>query len=679
MYVSRFSRKLFAVVLTAALMISCVSMMSEKKVSAADTASAPEVKFLGATLLSKSEDGKQKLRLGIQVTNASYARGCGIKLRIKNNENPGSFLWISTKNGGGSKIHDLLCTKDAEKDYVTYAVVINNIPLDSIDTMFEIIGTVTDFSDNTLQTKADDASDIDARSVNTIVDSMGQSYGKSIFMLTEGEYAGSLVYKVDDLPMDENAFPKTAVNGTNFALRSGDIDGVSYAATSNYATDAENGDYYTITTCQGINDLVSKGLGFQPPEDTEYLLKFDVKAQDGTAVYPTHYFDWATTPDYSGKDSVFVCNDTWQTCYMMYRTNFSGDSIYISASKKTDNGYTFEDCSYDIKNFTIYKLLTDLKAPDINVQEFYEVDFSDTVMENGWLTVTKLDEDGFLLVDTNVYESGTVVFNNPVNLDEYSKCVLEGYFIQETDKADSVNVTLMGDIEKGVIGESFPISIDLEELKDGSQKNCSSIRFGPGKFGVYGTKCKITSIKFIKNAVLPVPPEGTSTPAATETPEPTSTPAVTETPEPTRAPVTGDKTVSLAADNFVIGGENAVYNEDGSVSLSISNAYGGLGVAFNLDESKADIDLSEYSSVVLSITSDAVYPTIVSLASDVVDIWNMKQKDSMYYDLQNGENEITLNITESQASAVFLKYNAWQEGNPESMNITINSITLKKK
>ena len=124
----------------------------------------------------------------------------------------------------------------------------------------------------------------------------------------------------------------------------------------------------------------------------------------------------------------------------------------------------------------------------------------------------------------------------------------------------------------------------------------------------------LTSLTFDQagNTPTPVP-----TPAKEPTQAPTSTPTSEPTPIPAGKPSLPPSTMEdgeemiLSADTFLTSAAlqgDPVYNEDGSVTVSITKLYGGGGIGFYIDPAKIAVDLSHYTKVILDVSADADGP-----------------------------------------------------------------------
>ena len=160
-----------------------------------------------------------------------------------------------------------------------------------------------------------------------------------------------------------------------------------------------------------------------------------------------------------------------------------------------------------------------------------------------------------------------------------------------------------------------------------------------------------------------------------------------------------DGNVELSADTLVMSGATNVQYHDGKVTLTLNKMNSGTGLGFKLKKDGSKVDLSEYSKVVINTTSNNNMPDKTYIPICVNLISTPKNGQSLYYpNMEKGENmNIVYYINElkkikennqvvgtlSDATAIFIKYNAWVPENetfngPETITFTINSIKLVK-
>ena len=70
----------------------------------------------------------------------------------------------------------------------------------------------------------------------------------------------------------------------------------------------------------------------------------------------------------------------------------------------------------------------------------------------------------------------------------------------------------------------------------------------------------------------------------------------------------------------VLDGE-PVYNEDGSMTFTMCNKYGGGGVCLYMNSDKEKIDLSDYTKVLIEVSAEESTPLSVSYYPDGTGFW----------------------------------------------------------
>ncbi len=135
MRLSKMAKKIIAVTMAAAVVVSGIVFLPDKTIKAADL--EPQVKVLGATILEEAaEDQSQSMRLAIQVSNASYADMCGIEVGVEGSTK--EPVLISTDNEQQRKIY----SRHDNLDIVVYTVVVKNIPAAYFDRKISFRGVV---------------------------------------------------------------------------------------------------------------------------------------------------------------------------------------------------------------------------------------------------------------------------------------------------------------------------------------------------------------------------------------------------------------------------------------------------------------------------------------------------------------------------------------------------------
>ena len=178
MDISRNCRKILAFVMTLAVVLSVMLIPGTKNAKAAgDT---PEVKVLGATLRLAAGDnnGKQSMRIGIQINNANKANACAIMLTVG-----GKTYTVATKAskaGADGETQAKLHSKDVDNNSVVYAVIVTNIPEDDFYTNIGIVGKVWDMSDNEYSTESAD------KNIMGIVNSLQRKYPTLNITISDG-------------------------------------------------------------------------------------------------------------------------------------------------------------------------------------------------------------------------------------------------------------------------------------------------------------------------------------------------------------------------------------------------------------------------------------------------------------------------------------------------------------
>ena len=193
----------------------------------------------------------------------------------------------------------------------------------------------------------------------------------------------------------------------------------------------------------------------------------------------------------------------------------------------------------------------------------------------------------------------------------------------------------------------------------------------------------LTSLTFDQagNTPTPVP-----TPAKEPTQAPTSTPTSEPTPIPAGKPSLPPSTMEdgeemiLSADTFLTSAAlqgDPVYNEDGSVTVSITKLYGGGGIGFYIDPAKIAVDLSHYTKVILDVSADADGPICLNKFSKA-SFWEGMETIS-YSDVTTERTQISSDLPNEGIVGLGVRYAAWNASAvADPLTITIHSITLVK-
>lgn len=137
MIISKKATRLMTFILAFAFVMTGLSYVP-KQVQAEEK--QPTVKVLGATLRLDNKSGTQSLRLGIEISNASLAKDCGIVIGANTKE---VTVGTDVEDGEGKKNHIDMYSIDKEKDKVIYSAVVTGIPVDSFGLDFSVKGYVT--------------------------------------------------------------------------------------------------------------------------------------------------------------------------------------------------------------------------------------------------------------------------------------------------------------------------------------------------------------------------------------------------------------------------------------------------------------------------------------------------------------------------------------------------------
>lgn len=169
------------------------------------------------------------------------------------------------------------------------------------------------------------------------------------------------------------------------------------------------------------------------------------------------------------------------------------------------------------------------------------------------------------------------------------------------------------------------------------------------------------------------------------TPTPEPTPVITPVPteKPTLPPSSIEDGVKMILNaemcltTAVLDGE-PVYNEDGSVTVSITKTYGGGGICFYLDPSKTDVDLSEYSKIVFDISAKTDGPICLNQYKGK-DFFGDDSKTLAYVDVKQERQQLSADLWNEDALGFGVRYAAWDSSAvADPLTITIHSITLVK-
>lgn len=120
-----------------------------------------------------------------------------------------------------------------------------------------------------------------------------------------------------------------------------------------------------------------------------------------------------------------------------------------------------------------------------------------------------------------------------------------------------------------------------------------------------------------------------------------------------------------------------VYNEDGSMTFTMCNQYGGGGVCLYMNSDKEKIDLSDYTKVLIEVSAEESTPLSVSYYPDGTGFWS----DSTllgYGDAGTEKKTLSYSLSSFSGSmnALRVRYNSWNLPSDAKSTVTLHSITL---
>lgn len=126
-----------------------------------------------------------------------------------------------------------------------------------------------------------------------------------------------------------------------------------------------------------------------------------------------------------------------------------------------------------------------------------------------------------------------------------------------------------------------------------------------------------------------------------------------------------------------------MYNADGSVTLTLTNQYGGGGIAFYFNELKSKVDVSGYTKAVFNLSADEQAPICIS-AYRSTDYWDDSEAGKTialsYPTVTTEKKDFNCELTKCNEVLGFgVKYNTYgkePDEIPEKFNLTIHSITF---
>lgn len=242
MKLSKMGKRIIAVTMAAAVVVSGIVFSPDKTIKAADP--EPQVKVLGATILKEeaADESIQSMRLAIQVANASYAEMCGIEVSVDGSTK--APVLVSTDNAEQRKIY----SRHENLDIVVYTVVVKDIPSTYFDKKISFRGVVKKLKNDSVYTDTTEYADrtvtgvkeaieeslepVAEKKVNLAETNLAYSSKKSFVDNGDGsvtielgrESGGlSVGYYINDnkSPIDLNDYSKMVLNITSTADQTG--------------------------------------------------------------------------------------------------------------------------------------------------------------------------------------------------------------------------------------------------------------------------------------------------------------------------------------------------------------------------------------------------------------------------------------------------------------------------
>lgn len=226
-------------------------------------------------------------------------------------------------------------------------------------------------------------------------------------------------------------------------------------------------------------------------------------------------------------------------------------------------------------------------------------------------------------------------------------------------------------------------SCKIKAIKAGKAKIYAIAKKGKKK---YTLSCKVTvkAKKTVPTSVTTVPTvEPTATPTIAPTIMPTKAPTATPTTKPTATPITSieNNRVSLTKTNQAQSGAlkgSPAFHEDGSVSYTAQNEYGGGGLAFYLNPEKRPVFLRDYTSVIYTVSSSEDNTPIEFFYTDTTKNGFWDRQTLAYNTISKEKSTFSFPIENTRDILSFgLKMNS--NGCPyDNATLTIHSITFVK-
>lgn len=655
MFFSKKGAKVLAIASTFAFVLTGMSVAPGKAQAAADQ--APTVKVLGATLRLDDNDGTQSLRFGIQVNNASNAEACGINLGYN-----GKTITVATdvEDGAVTKKNTTLYSKDSDNDTIVYSAVITGIPSDCYENDFSVKGYVKDNVDNINKGESIEVK----KSVSKVVDALKKQYPDMGLELDTD--TGKLMKKNADgvlAAVEAKDFGKEG-NGNADIVPEGEIDAAKCYIDDNYIlTTEEDG---SVTFSKSENESFS-GVMFKLP----YMLAKGDMADitvDYKCTGQSYARAYLVNNGVDGSKSSILNGDTKNGTRISgpITVNDSADTLFIKAPAGTK-----------VTSLTISKIVVEV-AGRVAPVEKPVTGFN----EDGTMYTLPINKDTVVAANTWNTPTISLAFNEAYNAVTISKpegqkreygirLPEEIYKNNEFCKAiityrDSTNVDKCGYVAKYNTNDmNFA---DGEESHGGWNKmqgegtaevvpdNCYGSFSGFRVFdGTEGSSITITSVVFVKSEDKPNPDDVND--------------IAVKMSSDTAHPAAGKPWWYMnPADNE--------YLEDGSTKAYIG---GGKAIAFYFNADKTPVNLTSYSKVIVTLSTDVdAEPIGLAVSNDPNNLaWDNHSIVSNVWKDNSANEDLVLELDVSSKTAKaygIVIADRWASG----ANFTIKSIEVKK-
>ena len=374
-------KRIIAIMITIAVILQPSMLYCKNVVKAQETANNSQdsvsVEVLGATIKINNDatTGTQSLRFGIKVNNASKARHCGMDITAKKaGGTTGKTITISTEKEEHCKIY----SKNPEKDFIVYTVIVKDIPVNTdSDTTFTFKGFAKSLEGGETTTETIWSQESDAKSLNSVLDTIGKSMNLNLDFYNDGrivELINQLQVKSDF--KTANIFKK---EDGSFLIGNDNCAGQEYCT---YYND-EEGEYYKVNLAGYSNDgNDNKGIGykFKNAKPDDYIFSAKIRVPSDKILRLIH--TWNRYDFSVANPDRLAGTGSWQDVNMT--ANTSGNfSYYFVSGDHTGNVWTSSSEEYDIKDFKIYRVLSEGDFNDLVIPSEFSLDFGLNFDESG--------------------------------------------------------------------------------------------------------------------------------------------------------------------------------------------------------------------------------------------------------------------------------------------------------